>query len=257
MQDKLLAEFPDVTYESWREQVEKDLKGADFEKRLVTRTLEGLVVQPLYTARDVVPAADRDPGGFAGLPPYQRGASAVGNHGPRWDIRAEQQAPELARAKTDIAEDLGGGARSLWLRFDARARLGASGEGAAAGGLMCRAQADLAALLADVDLARVSVTLDAGGAVVGEMRYDAYGSPRLSARTPMAVAPTSATPSHPRAFTSGPSSSAAARGVPLCRGARGRPVPGAHRGGRGTSCRRWRAQRKPTELPSTAPAQPQ
>jgi methylmalonyl-CoA mutase len=186
MQDKLLAEFPDVTYESWREQVEKDLKGADFDKRLVTRTLEGLVVQPLYTARDVVPAPDRDPGGFAGLPPYQRGASAVGNHAARWDIRAEQQAPELARAKTDIAEDLAGGARSLWLRFDARARLSDSAEAAAAGGLTCRSRADLAALLADVDLARVSVTLDAGGnAALAALFFslaDARGVARSSLR---------------------------------------------------------------------------
>jgi hypothetical protein len=38
MEDKLLSEFPHVSYESWRAQVEKDLKGADFEKRLLTRT---------------------------------------------------------------------------------------------------------------------------------------------------------------------------------------------------------------------------
>ena len=65
MEDSLLAEFPDVTYETWRAQVEKDLKGADFEKRLVTRTLDGIAVQPLYSARDV--AGGSDPGGFAGL----------------------------------------------------------------------------------------------------------------------------------------------------------------------------------------------
>jgi hypothetical protein len=41
MSDKLLAEFPETTYEQWREQVDKDLKGGDFQKRLVTRTLEG------------------------------------------------------------------------------------------------------------------------------------------------------------------------------------------------------------------------
>jgi methylmalonyl-CoA mutase len=185
MQEKLLAEFPDVTYEAWRAQVERDLKGADFDKRLVTRTLEGLVVQPLYTARDV--AAEQDPGGFAGLPPYRRGAQAAGSHGARWDVRAEQQAPELARAKTDIAEDLAGGASSLWLRFDARARLGSAVGTAPPGGLACSAGSDLATLLTDVDLARVSITLDAGGnaAALAALYFgvaDARGVPRNALR---------------------------------------------------------------------------
>lgn len=156
MQDKLLAEFPDVSYEAWRAQVDKDLKGAAFEKRLVTRTLEGLTVQPLYTA-DNAP----DPGGFSGMPDYRRGGAPLGSYGRQWDLRAEQRTRGLDQAKREIAEDLAGGARSLWLRFDAAVRCA----GTAADGLACADARELQALLDGVDLSQVPVALDAGGNV--------------------------------------------------------------------------------------------
>ena len=38
---------------AWREQVERDLKGVPFEKRLITRTPEGIALNPLYTRADL------------------------------------------------------------------------------------------------------------------------------------------------------------------------------------------------------------
>ncbi len=156
MADKLLAEFPETTFEQWREQVEKDLKGADFQKRLVTRTLDGLEVQPLYTARDL-PSADV---GFAGLTPYRRGSSPVGRYGARWDLRSEHSVWDIGRAKGEIAAELARGATSLWLRFDAAVRSGATN--GSPDGLPCASAQDLEELLAGVDLARTPVALDAG-----------------------------------------------------------------------------------------------
>src|SRR5215831_12149392 len=48
----IAAEFPPVSYEQWRASVEGELKGVPFEKKLVTKTLEGIDIQPLYTAKD-------------------------------------------------------------------------------------------------------------------------------------------------------------------------------------------------------------
>src|SRR5579863_3910497 len=42
------ASFPRVTAEQWRAQVDMELAGAPFDKTLVTRTPEGLAIQPLY-----------------------------------------------------------------------------------------------------------------------------------------------------------------------------------------------------------------
>lgn len=49
----LFADFPPVSNEQWREKATQDLKGADFEKKLVWRTLEGFSLQPFYSAEDL------------------------------------------------------------------------------------------------------------------------------------------------------------------------------------------------------------
>lgn len=56
---------------AWRAQVEKDLKGADFNKRLVTRTPEGIALQPLYSRADLPSSvsANEQPGEA----PFRRG----------------------------------------------------------------------------------------------------------------------------------------------------------------------------------------
>jgi methylmalonyl-CoA mutase len=50
---KLFSEFPPVTTQQWEEQIMKDLKGADYEKKLIWKTNEGIAVKPYYTAEDL------------------------------------------------------------------------------------------------------------------------------------------------------------------------------------------------------------
>src|SRR5574337_2080767 len=52
----LAADFPPVTEADWRKLVEAALKGAAFEKRLVSQTYDGLRVEPLYPRAAGVPA---------------------------------------------------------------------------------------------------------------------------------------------------------------------------------------------------------
>ena len=44
----LAAEFPPATHAEWRKLVEAALKGAAFDKRLVSQTYDGLRIEPLY-----------------------------------------------------------------------------------------------------------------------------------------------------------------------------------------------------------------
>ncbi len=53
MANKLFSEFPPVSTEKWEEVIIKDLKGADYDKRLVWRTHEGFNVRPYYRAEDL------------------------------------------------------------------------------------------------------------------------------------------------------------------------------------------------------------
>ena len=53
MANKLFSEFPPVPTEKWEEVIIKDLKGADYDKRLVWKTHEGFNVRPYYRAEDL------------------------------------------------------------------------------------------------------------------------------------------------------------------------------------------------------------
>ena len=52
--EKLFSDFPGVSTEAWMEKITADLKGADFEKKLVWRTNEGFKVKPFYRQEDCV-----------------------------------------------------------------------------------------------------------------------------------------------------------------------------------------------------------
>lgn len=53
MANKLFTEFPPVTTEQWDEVIVQDLKGADYEKKLVWKTQEGFAVRPYYRAENL------------------------------------------------------------------------------------------------------------------------------------------------------------------------------------------------------------
>ncbi len=54
----LLDEFPPVPTSAWEDQIRRDLKGANYDKRLVWKTDEGIAVRPYYRAEQIVA---RDP----------------------------------------------------------------------------------------------------------------------------------------------------------------------------------------------------
>ena len=53
MGEKLFSAFPPVPASLWDEVITKDLKGADYEKKLVWKTMEGINVRPYYRAEDL------------------------------------------------------------------------------------------------------------------------------------------------------------------------------------------------------------
>ena len=51
--DRLFDEFPPVSGEEWKKQIVKDLKGSDYDEKLLWNTDEGFSVQPYYTGEDL------------------------------------------------------------------------------------------------------------------------------------------------------------------------------------------------------------
>ena len=78
--NKLCAEFPPVSRAQWEEVIQEDLKGADYEKKLIWQSPEGVKVKPYYTEEDV----PQEPG-FPGVFPFTRGNQPVNS----WFIRQE------------------------------------------------------------------------------------------------------------------------------------------------------------------------
>jgi len=167
-QTKWLADFPPVTYDQWRQAVERDLAGVPFEKKLVTTTYEGIELQPIYTADDW--PAQGDPSGFPGFAPATRGVAPLGTAIHGWDLRQEHLHPDLAASNKAILEDLAGGVTSLQLRLDAAARIGLdaddpdAAELAGRDGLMLSSLDDWDALLGGVHLDIAGLALEAGAA---------------------------------------------------------------------------------------------
>ena len=55
--ERLFDQFPQTSYQEWRAKVEADLKGADFNKKLVWRTNEGFDVQLRWKPQKASPAS--------------------------------------------------------------------------------------------------------------------------------------------------------------------------------------------------------
>ena len=78
--EKLFTEFPPVSTEQWEEVIKADLKGADYERKLVWKTPEGFNVRPYYRAENLAGLKFLAP--EAGVFPYVRGTRAHN----RWKI---------------------------------------------------------------------------------------------------------------------------------------------------------------------------
>jgi methylmalonyl-CoA mutase len=116
LQDKLRFQddFPPVKTEEWEEKIKKDLKGADYEKKLIQRTLEGFNIRPYYRAEDLknIKHLNIAPGAY----PWVRGKKSESNS---WFIRQDINiAGEYEKANKKILELLNRGVDSPGLVFN-------------------------------------------------------------------------------------------------------------------------------------------
>ena len=108
VENKLFQEFPPVTTEQWEEVILKDLKGADYQKKLVWRTDEGFNVKPYYRAEDLnsLEYLETLPNQF----PYTRGFKTKDNH---WNIVQEITEKDPKKANAIAVNALSKGADTI------------------------------------------------------------------------------------------------------------------------------------------------
>ena len=135
--ETLFDMFSPVSAEDWKAKITVDLKGADFDKKLVWRTNEGFNVQPYYRREDIegLPAIETLPGEF----PYLRGTRDNND----WLIRQRVQGKTAEEMNTHARHILDRGVESL--------------------GIVLRGEVsaeDLKEILKDVDLKKVEVNIE-------------------------------------------------------------------------------------------------
>lgn len=112
IKDRLFADFPEVPTERWEEVIAADLKGADYDKKLVWRTQEGFNVRPYYRAEDLagVRFVNSTPGSF----PFVRGVDRSND----WRVHQTIRVADAGKANAEALAALDAGCDSIGFCVD-------------------------------------------------------------------------------------------------------------------------------------------
>ena len=113
--EKLFSDFSPVSTQEWMDKITVDLKGADFEKKLVWRTNEGFKVKPFYRQEDLEGLKTTE--GLPGQYPYIRGIKKDDN---TWFIRQDINVNDAAEANAKALDILNKGVDSLGFHIKAK-----------------------------------------------------------------------------------------------------------------------------------------
>ncbi|MFI3304188.1 MAG: methylmalonyl-CoA mutase family protein [Rikenellaceae bacterium] len=106
-QESLFAEFPAISTEQWESVITKDLKGADYERKLVWKSAEGFNVRPYYRAEDL--QSIKFLGTAAGQFPFVRGVCSNNS----WRVHQTIEITSAAEANVEALEILMKGVDSI------------------------------------------------------------------------------------------------------------------------------------------------
>ena len=133
----LNAGFKTASYEDWRKLVDTALSGLSFDESLVSRSFDGIALQPVYARAKHPPAQ----------PPVA--------HAGAWDIIQRIEHPDLDQANAQIRADLDGGATGVELVYPAS-------HNARGRGVSTEKLSDFDRLLDGVGLDEVAIRVDGG-----------------------------------------------------------------------------------------------
>ena len=110
--EKLFSDFTAPSRQEWRDKIEVDLKGADYQKKMVWRTNEGFSMEPFYRKEDVdkLPLVNALPGEF----PFVRGNKKQDN---QWYVRQNIVADDAKQANEKALDILNRGVNSIGFRI--------------------------------------------------------------------------------------------------------------------------------------------
>ncbi|MBD3308738.1 methylmalonyl-CoA mutase [candidate division KSB3 bacterium] len=168
-QERLLSEFSYPTYEDWYNAAVELLKGASFEKKLLTPTYEGITLRPLYREHDLEGVSHT--ASFPGFAPYVRGNRVDGHKTQPWDVAQEIPYGRPQEFNRALRNDLTAGQTAVNLILDSASQQGhdpdhAPPEEIGGGGVSLTTSEDLERALDGVDLEQTPLLIDAGESAI-------------------------------------------------------------------------------------------
>jgi len=161
----LKTDFPIQTFDDWKLQVEKDLKGESFDKKLITKTYEEINLQPLYTSNDIkdLPQINN----FPGFNNFLRGGNVSGYTSRSWEIAQEYDQSLPEDLNEDLRSDLKRGLNSINIVLDNPTQLGIDADQSKAGevgkdGLSISGVRKMQVLFKDIDLTNQPINISCG-----------------------------------------------------------------------------------------------
>lgn len=160
MKGLLRPDFPPHSYEDWKNAAIELLKGASFEKKLLTKTHEGITLQPIYRKEDVANLPHLD--ALPGLGTTVRSNRVAGFLEHAWEVSQELDI-STAREFNQIAKEaIGRGQTELNLCLDRAGKLGidpsvANAEDVGMGGISLHSVEDYRCAFDGIDLTKVSI----------------------------------------------------------------------------------------------------
>jgi methylmalonyl-CoA mutase len=146
---KLFTEFPPVTTEEWEAKIFEDLKGADYDKKLIWKTQEGFSAKPYYREENLKELEYLQ--GMPGQFPFTRGTKTTGNS---WLIRQDILHTDPVLSNAQAVDAIAHGATAIG--FDTSE---------------IRSSHDFGRLFANIDLTAISIHLHSAPSYVNLLDY--------------------------------------------------------------------------------------
>ncbi|MFH1194960.1 MAG: methylmalonyl-CoA mutase family protein [bacterium] len=161
----LKKDFIAPTYDDWKKLVEEDLKGVPFEKKLITRTYEGINLQPIYTKNDLSNLEFIN--SLPGKDNFIRGSKAEGYFGDGWEICQQLSYGDADEFNSALKYDLERGQNSISILLDQPSQLGLDADYAKPGevgngGLSISGIRSITRTLDGIDLEKYPLHIDTG-----------------------------------------------------------------------------------------------
>ncbi|MBK7105344.1 MAG: acyl-CoA mutase large subunit family protein [Ignavibacteriae bacterium] len=118
----LSKEFHSPTFEEWKTNVEQELKGASYDKKMFTKTYEGIELKPIYTNEDLQKLNFVD--SLPGYENFVRGKNKSGYFEKSWKVNQEINIADAEEYNLALIDALKNGQNCINISLDSATKLG-------------------------------------------------------------------------------------------------------------------------------------